>query len=257
MKIFIQHFRRFISDQSKIDTFKFASQSWCIIIMDVSILIMIAAAWVFWRTNKDLRNTINRQRIMLACRDAATMKETAPSQMPVNKLIKKKRTRGRRLGKRLRMRQTKMHKYLHQMSKSESPETEGFESEIEQHQSVKEHRWTDELWSCVTIGSDLESHYVPPKAEDALWKAVLWCCVEIAREEKSVIITKKKVDSKIFKEFGVKLKRMHNEPQRKCRIKGFISFDKRRNGVWCIEPEGFQKASELFSVHNVKSHQNV
>ncbi len=86
----------------------------------------------------------------------------------------------------------------------------------------------------------------PPKATDAAWKAVLWASVEIALTEDAKFVKKQQVDTKLFDHFQLLLKKYHNEPQRKCRIKGYITFDKTHNAVWQITDFGFETAHALF-----------
>ena len=204
--------------------------------MDISTLTIIAAGFIFWRTNRHLRQTINRQREQLACWNSSIPGTTAKIH---------KRKRGHKAGKRLKQRaanrrQTSMHEYLNQNAATSSP-CKNCRTQ-KQNQSCKKFEWTDDMWRY-----DEHSTYLPPSKSDAAWKAVLWCCVEIAREEKSTVIKKQAVDLKLFQEFGLILKKHHNEPQRKCRIKGLIKFPQPLNGMWMIEPFGFQTAIALFA----------
>ena len=85
-----------------------------------------------------------------------------------------------------------------------------------------------------------------PQVSDAWWKKVLWASVQIAISKSRTSVSKKHVDKLIFDTFERTLKDQHNEPQRKCRIKGFLHFDNSHNGEWQITDLGFEVAKQLF-----------
>ena len=240
--------------------------------MNFNIMFMMAASFVFWMTNRRLRKTIKRQRDMLLKRKNVLDKQTS-FELPITKTKlkkQKKKHKKKHTPMRISINAEKPAEQRLDESKDKlsDPATrliddcENFINIVSadlaldvKNKNKNKNKGPFILKNCVSFNSI--PHYLPPTSKAAAWQKVLWCAIEVSRETKSTVVKKKTVDRKFTAVYEKTLKKVHNEPQRQCRIKGLLTFDKERNGNWSIKPEGFQRASELFSLYNIKSPQKI